>query len=215
MNNKDVVAINPNNFGWLEYRLDKQELDFARRCIDKREKSTFKNNLAGNISESNTLLDRGDWFWTNTIQPLVKRHIKEFGTELRSYDKPHPYYMNTWWVNYQKKNEFNPLHDHTGSYSFVIWMKIPTSHFQQNKKPISLFSNSHSISNFQFIYTDTLGNVRMQDYELSPKDEGRLLFFPGKLKHCVYPFYDCDEERISVSGNILVDSTRTIPFGSP
>ena len=55
----------------------------------------------------------------------------------------------------------------------------------------------------------------MQDYELSPKDEGRLLFFPGKLKHCVYPFYDCDEERISVSGNILVDSTRTIPFGSP
>ena len=32
-----------------------------------------------------------------------------------------------------------------------------------------------------------------------------MLFFPAKLMHTVYPFYDCDEERISISGNIKLD----------
>ena len=29
------------------------------------------------------------------------------------------------WVNFQKKYEFNPLHDHTGIISFVIWIDVP------------------------------------------------------------------------------------------
>ena len=61
-----------------------------------------------------------------------------------------PYYLQQIWVNYQKQGEFNPLHDHGGVYSFVIWMKIPTKHFEQNKNPISLKSNTHAISTFQF-----------------------------------------------------------------
>ena len=39
-----------------------------------------------------------------------------------------PYYMREWWVNYQYQHEFNPLHDHTGAYSFVNMVK----RFQQN-----------------------------------------------------------------------------------
>ena len=37
---------------------------------------------------------------------------------------------------------------------------------------------------------------------LSPEDEGRMLFFPAWLRHMVYPFYECEEERITISGNI-------------
>jgi len=37
---------------------------------------------------------------------------------------------------------------------------------------------------------------------MSPDMEGTMLFFPANLKHIVYPFYDCKEERISISGNI-------------
>ena len=43
---------------------------------------------------------------------------------------------------------------------------------------------------------------------MSPEDEGTMLFFPSQLDHQVYPFYDCDEERISVSGNIISDTSR-------
>ena len=119
----------------------------------------------------------------------------------------HPYFMQKLWVNYQKENQFNPLHDHTGIYSFVIWMKIPTNHFEQNKNPISLDSNSHKISVFDFQYTDMLGSIRNYPYEMSPKVEGTMLFFPSSLKHQVYPFYNCNEERISISGNVSLDTS--------
>ena len=31
---------------------------------------------------------------------------------------------------------------------------------------------------------------------------GRMIIFPAGLNHQVYPFYECDEKRISISGNI-------------
>tara|TARA_B100000519_G_scaffold120473_1_gene103987 strand:- start:501 stop:641 length:141 start_codon:yes stop_codon:yes gene_type:complete len=39
---------------------------------------------------------------------------------------------------------------------------------------------------------------------MSPKMEGTMLFFPARLKHTVYPFYNCKEERVSISGNISI-----------
>ena len=40
------------------------------------------------------------------------------------------------------------------------------------------------------------------EYRLSPKFNGVMLFFPAKLRHCVYPFYETDEPRISIAGNL-------------
>ena len=68
----------------------------------------------------------------------------------------HPYYMNTWWVNYQKQNEFNPLHDHSGVYSFIVWMKIPTNHDEQNRNPLASRSNIEKISVVDFLYSNIL-----------------------------------------------------------
>jgi len=31
---------------------------------------------------------------------------------------------------------------------------------------------------------------------------GYMVMFPSSLHHMVNPFYECDEERISISGNI-------------
>ena len=115
----------------------------------------------------------------------------------------HPYHLNTWWVNYQKENEFNPLHHHNGIYSFVIWMKIPTNFEDQKKLKIAFESNSNSISNFSFTYNDILGNNNVFYYPMSKEVEGTMLFFPSQLHHQVYPFYNCDDYRITISGNIL------------
>ena len=43
-------------------------------------------------------------------------------------------------------------------------------------------------------------------YHLSSEDEGTMLLFPAQLNHQVYPFFDCNEDRISVSGNIALNS---------
>ena len=107
-------------------------------------------------------------------------------------------------MNYQYKTEFNPYHDHSGVYSFAIWMKIPYSWDQQNKLPqfTDIKEENRKAGNFEFEYIDTLGGVRTFGYKLSPEDEGTMLFFPAKLRHCVYPFYDTDEPRISIAGNL-------------
>ena len=210
MNLNEVKTIYPPNIGWLEYKLNSKEMDYVWRCIENKKEKT-NETLAGNISASYTLMDRGDWFWLNVISPLEMRYAAEFrnlGEKLPTQIK-HPYCMGRWWVNYQKQNEFNPVHNHTGIYSFVIWMKIPYDGGKQNQKDIARHSNTPSIGDFQFTYSNMLGKSCIDTYRLSPHYEGTMLFFPSQLPHQVYPFYDCDEERISVSGNIMLDTSKS------
>lgn len=207
-----VSVITPPNIGWLEKKLHDTEMDYLWKCIEKRGEGSYKSKLAGNIHESNFLIDEDGWFFKNTLTELCGIYSDAFynlGDSL-PMNQMHPYHLESFWVNYQRQNEFNPAHEHTGVYSFVVWMKIPTSHEDQNKNPISSNSNSPKISTFNFHYVDLLGNISGYTYKMNPEMEGTLVFFPGKMQHLVYPFYNCDEERISISGNISADTTKVI-----
>ena len=212
--NKDRPKIfRPPNLGWLDVRLNEKEMDYVWRCI-KNKKERRNKYLAGNISNSYTLLDRGNWFWMNVILPLIKVYADNFGNLGMKFPTSveHPYELSAWWVNHQKQNEFNPLHNHKGIYSFVIWMKIPKDIGFKKQKNIKISSHSNSPlpGVFEFLYIDIRGNPRTHTYELEPEDEGRMLFFPSQLNHAVYPFFNCDEERISVSGNIIIDTSKQL-----
>ena len=210
---KNVNINNPPNIGWLDCRLSDSEMEYVWRCI-KNSKGNVKNKLAGNIYRSDGLLDRGDWFFNNVLVHLTEVYEKEYENLGSKYPTScsHPFYLMDWWVNYQKQGEFNPLHNHGGVYSFVIWMKIPKDieFKKQNKKDISAKSSCPRISAFEISYTDILGYCKQICYELTPKDEGLMLFFPAALCHQVYPFFDCDEERISVSGNIALNTMKRL-----
>jgi hypothetical protein len=119
-----------------------------------------------------------------------------------------PFCLRTLWVNFQKENEFNPLHDHGGVFSFVVWVKIPTDWKEQHALPISANSNLPKASDFEFQYTTMLGDYNTYSYSLDKKSEGSMLFFPSNLYHQVYPFYNCDKERVSISGNIRFDTSE-------
>ena len=208
---EDVKVIHPPALGWLEKKLSNKEMEYLWKCIDNRKESQ-KNMLVGQIHESNKLIDRSDWFFNNTLSPMCIKYKQEFGNlgAKIPVNQTHPYYLRSFWVNYQKQNEFNPAHDHTGVYSFVIWMKIPTKHDEQNKNPISLKANSQVISAFQFRHLNILGETRTWTYKMNPKMEGTMLFFPSKLTHEVFPFFNCDEDRISISGNITLNTTKLL-----
>jgi hypothetical protein len=209
--NKEMYAVRPNNLGWIEYRLDSQEMDYIWRCIENK-KRDWRSTLAGHVSGSYELIDRGDWFYNNTLLPLCDNYAKEFenlGLNLGTTGT-HPYHLKSMWVNYQKQNEFNPLHDHSGVYSFVIWMKIPFNWKVQNSNALAAAANNEKISTFQFQFLNILGRNLSWDYKLSTEDEGAMVFFPSGLQHQVYPFYNCDEERISVSGNISINTAKRV-----
>ena len=207
--NKEIKVVTPPNQGWLDYRLNKKEMDYVWRCIENK-KDKCNSSLGGNITASYNLMDRGDWFWMNVITPLINCYKHEFGNigETIPTSGNHPLHMPMWWVNYQKQNEFNPIHNHNGIYSFVIWMKLPKDigYKKQNRIKISRDSNLPSVSAFAFLYNDILGGMQDHPFHLEPEDEGRMLLFPSKLRHVVYPFYNCDEERISVSGNVSLNT---------
>ena len=71
-------------------------------------------------------------------------------------------------------------------------------------------SNNDSVSNFEFVYTDICGKIMNWDYEMCPELEGTLVFFPSDLNHQVYPFYNCSEERVSISGNIMLNTAKLL-----
>ena len=207
-----IKAVRPPALGWLEKKLSDQEMDYLWRCIGNK-KGDHRSNLAGNVSGSYLLMDRGDWFWLNTLKPLCATYQKEFDNNLGdsvAVSGKHPYFLGSWWVNYQNQHEFNPIHRHGGVYSFVILMKIPTHYKDQQRLPISSNSNNDSVSNFEFVYTDICGKIMNWDYEMCPELEGTLVFFPSDLNHQVYPFYNCSEERVSISGNIMLNTAKLL-----
>ena len=204
-----IKSVDP---GWLETRLNEKHMDLLWSCIEKRGQEPYPN-LAGNLYGSYAL-EKNDAFYNSIIDPLVRCWIKVYGDDIFGDQiKLIPWvssnmetYLNDWWVNYQHEGDYNPLHDHGGIFSFVIWMKIPTDWRDQKKLPRCIHSTSNTVSNFQFVYTNHLGKITSYTYYMSPKMEGTMVFFPANLKHTVYPFYDCKEERISISGNISVRS---------
>ena len=203
-NYKEIKSCTPPAGGWLDYKLNQEELDYVWKCVNRKSYIDYRENLAGNITSSRLLIDENNYFYENVLKPLLKVYSDQFGipNSTLPISGRFPFHLREWWVNYQYQNEFNPLHDHSGVYSFVIWLKIPTNHAEQN---VGNESNRKCKGSFSFQYTGILGDMRTYWYNLSKEDEGTLLLFPSKLSHQVYPFYDCDEDRISVSGNIFLD----------
>ena len=205
-----IKAFRPSLGGWLEKKLSREQMIYLWDIIGESE-GDLKKELAGNITKSAGLVDRDNWFWNNVLHELCGRYTKEFYNVGFNFpiSRNVPYYLADFWVNYQYQTEFNPLHNHFGIYSFVIWMKIPTDYREQKQLPIAR-ANSASISNFQFRYLNILGQSMNYNYEMSPEWEGTMLFFPSQLLHIVYPFYNCDDERISISGNIKIDTSKQL-----
>ena len=157
-------------------------------------------------------LNKDDWFFKIILIALINKFMQTFPSYRRQvhiFTEGVPYCLAPFWVNFQKENEFNPLHNHGGVFSFVIWVKIPTDWREQHALPFSANSHTPKASNFEFQYTTMLGDIGRHTYCLDKKSEGQMLFFPAKLMHTVYPFYNCDKERISISGNIRLDTSTS------
>ena len=194
------------NFGYI---LDDVPIDILNLLKDEVElinDSTIKknNSLAGNLEEE---------FNISHIAPKIEPYILNL---LDKYDNDFNYYktidnltdnvpfvMDDLWVNLQRKTEFNPNHRHSGIMSFVIWLEIPYTREQENLHSPGKESNKNCSGNFELLYTTTLGNIAELDVLAQ---EGKILMFPNKLVHCVYPFYSSDDPRISISGNVYLNA---------
>ena len=201
-----MKAIHPPNLGWVQQKLKPDAMKFLWDAIEAGGGS-MRSKLAGNIHNSHRLSDKDDWFFKNVLTDTIKFYTEEFRDPLYDFPtkKKLKYVLEDMWVNFQKQTEFNPIHTHTGVFSFVIWMRIPTIFEEQKKLHIASEVNSNSISNFEISYLDILGKQVSHTYDMNPNREGTMLLFPSALGHSVYPFYNCNEDRVSISGNVMVE----------
>jgi len=197
------------NVGVMEGQQPEDTVESLWKLIEesKKQPEDMKHDLAGNISSSIRLDANSPLiqdFVKNVIPIYIEQTIKSYGAPWRTTMKEgQGWSLESLWVNFQRKHEFNPPHDHSGVYSFVIWMQIPTSYAEQKKLPICAESNAKgTISNFAFHYTNSLGRVSQFVYNMEKEAEGYMVMFPSEMKHQVFPFFENDGERISISGNI-------------
>jgi hypothetical protein len=157
----------------------------------------FNKNLAGNIEREYQLFDNFKY-----VESLVLPYCYEYQ---QTFNYPPieniPLSLTGLWVNFQKAGEFNPVHNHSGLYSFVIWNKIPYNIEDECNSAHSINSNYQVAGNFTLFYTDPLGEITTYNIPADKTMQNRVIVFPSKMKHSVYPFYSSDEYRITVAGN--------------
>jgi len=197
---------------WIDFPLKKEMMDHLRNAIDNsvlRPETDVNIIFAGNISKSSFIEDKDDLFREGVLNAASEHmYYKDwnnyYDVHVAKSVPPPVFELKELWVNCQKQHEFNPPHNHRGLYSFVVFMKIPTHWKEQHALPFSANSNDPCASNFQYLLGQPQGVVQIFNIPLSPKSEGRMLFFPAWLSHQVFPFYGTDEERITISGNIVL-----------
>ena len=140
------------------------------------------------------------------LDPFLEEMGRAFQKEWDYFPKENPnkdLKVESVWVNMQKKLEVNPLHNHDGTLSFVAWLHIPFKLEDERNMPNCKNSRTVELSStFQFVYTTALGTIANCPMFVESGWEGRIVMFPAKLLHVVYPFQTSDDYRISIAGNL-------------
>ena len=201
-------TIQLNNIGVVTTRLTDQQLQPIKDEINEIQ-NNFSNSvrhnhkLVGNIEHEYALI-KAHKYIENLIYPYIVEYEKKFNClknieilskslNLGIYDVP--------WVNFMKKHEFNPTHNHSGVYSFIIWVDIPYSIEEEKSQKYCKDSINSVPGHFEFLYIDAIGQIRTHSIPADKTYNNQLLVFPAIMNHTVYPFSTSDKYRISVSGN--------------
>ena len=215
MSKVDVKFVDQNHW-YMHFKLPDDAISYLWDCVRDAEKDNIdhRGGLAGNISRSLTMKDPDNVMINEVFANLFNSDLKDLFiqkidktlnqvyTRDQTFGKPASSVLGELWVNFQKKYEFNPLHDHSGMFSFVIWMKIPYNYENEKEVPWVKGSNGETaVGNFVLMDGSMTNHVFFMNKDM----EGHCVLFPSNFFHMVYPFYTSDEERVSISGNIFFD----------
>ena len=168
-----------------------KEVEMILKNKEKLKKSNYSNKLVGQVKQEfqlskNFINKHLIRFINNSVKTYIKkssnRNVKRIS-------------LKNLWIVRQFKNEYNPIHFHSGDISGVGYLNIPKNITQGNKKlktngTIDFIHGSKSFLN------NSIFNHR-------PK-VGDLILFPNYLMHTAYPFKR-DGERRSFSFNLSID----------
>ncbi len=153
-------------------------LDLLRYAFDAEPSQDASGILAGQLEEQ---------FY---IYPS-KRDLDELRKHIGTYTNQNYIDIEPIWVNFQRADDWQPVHNHAGEFSFVVYIDIPPG----------MYDEPEIAGSIVFTYGEQLPYARCQYGPIKPQ-AGDIYIFPAWLKHYVYP-YKSTGQRVSVSGNII------------
>ena len=168
-----------------------------KTILDEKKVSELdhSNQLAGKVKQEflleNKFMEEIKWgqFLGRAVKTWLEHDSKK---ELKSFE------IIKCWIVRQFKNEYNPIHHHSGHVSGVGYLKVP-----ENLGNISEKKKNNDKGRLTLIH----GSVNLfskATYVIKPV-VGDFYLFPNYLLHTVYPFTDTNEERRSISFNANLD----------
>tara|TARA_Y100000768_G_C23975157_1_gene682645 strand:+ start:843 stop:1649 length:807 start_codon:yes stop_codon:yes gene_type:complete len=106
------------------------------------------------------------------------------------------------WINFQQAGDYNPLHDHGGLFSFVIFGDIDEKIFTEDVPP----TNTNIAGKLIFHYGEQITKLQSNSFSVEPY-KGLMYVFPAALQHTVPPYFK-EFERISISGNYVLEQNQ-------
>tara|TARA_E500000178_G_scaffold294810_1_gene300313 strand:+ start:982 stop:1572 length:591 start_codon:yes stop_codon:yes gene_type:complete len=178
-------------------KLSKKILKVINTHVDKTvisKKNDYSSKLVSQIKDEVKL---NDTFIKKNLSKELIKNIKKY-LEVSGVPNIKEVKIIKLWVVRQFKNEYNPIHYHSGQLSGVGYLKIPKN-MNQNK----IVKNKKVKTNGTIDFINGQKNFLSKSiYNLNPKI-GDLLIFPNYLMHAAYPF-NVDGERRSFSFNAKI-----------
>ena len=173
----------------------------------KKAKQSYNHALAGHLNHQFLYPQNiQEWFY-DEIHPIIQAYrnghcrfhgIEELSVHLKAEDL---------WVNYMKAGDFNPIHTHSGDYSFVIFLDVPK---ELKKEQDKFKGTSGKPGTLMFQYTQQARPQWATTGTSILPETGDMFMFPALLHHWVAPFKS-KVTRISVSGNLRVMNWDKLP----
>jgi|TARA_Y200000002_G_scaffold262307_1_gene217743 uncharacterized protein (TIGR02466 family) len=166
---------------------------------DKSKQLDHGSDLAGNVNQEFFLETEfmKNIKWAEFLASACTEWVKhEQNKQLNKFQ------ITKSWIVRQFKHEYNPIHWHSGHISGVGYLKVPNTFgntYQENK----------TNNNGKLVLVHGSRNLFSQSTFIIKPKVGDFYLFPSYLMHTVYPFYDTDEERRSISFNARLDENAS------
>tara|TARA_B100001063_G_scaffold131680_1_gene123084 strand:+ start:218 stop:826 length:609 start_codon:yes stop_codon:yes gene_type:complete len=168
-----------------------KEVDQILNNKKRLQKSDYSTKLVGQVKQEIKLNSK---FIKKNLLKFIGSNVKKYIKKCTRKDTKKISLRNLWVVR-QFKNEYNPVHFHSGNISGVGYLKIP-SNITKSRKRLKTNGTIDFIHGSKSFLNNSLFNH-------NPK-VGDLILFPNYLMHTAYPFKR-EGERRSFSFNIDID----------
>ena len=187
------------NFGpFMDKREIEQEIVDELLNRGEKLKISARERLAGHLKKE-MFYEEDDREW---LRETCFHRFHGYITHLQQQWLPDMRRIKSWtipnmWINYMKAGEYNPPHIHSGDLSFIIYCKVP----KEIEGDAKVYGAAHpGPGALEFLYGQP--TIHHKTHIVAFPKALDMWIFPANVLHTVSPF-NCEGERISVSGNIF------------